>query len=522
MPVDRRLLQLVPPVRRLIVRAGLAEALCSAALIARGGLIGIVAARVIAGVPLADLLPLVCGAIAAVLLHAFAAWYATSSAQAASADILDTLRTRTLTILSRRAPAMWRNSPPAGAPSSPTASPTSAPTSPTTFPPPLSLIIATPLALAAVWWADPTSGLLALITLPLIPLFMVLIGKLTAAHTARKLETASVLAGQVADLLRGARTLTLFDTTSQPYSHLRRIGDARASSTLGVLRLAFLSSFALEFLATLSVALVAVSIGLRLVYGELDLESGFVALIIVPEVFAPLRAVGKNFHAAAEGVDAADACLTLHEEEMGSYLECNENSVAVSGLSVKSREGCTPESVTFAARPGAITALVGPNGVDKSTVFLALLGLLPDASVSGTVTAPHLDHISYLPARPLLTADTVADNLHLGGAQQPAIDAEAAAVGVDVAMGHRVTADGRGLSAGQAQRVALARTLASPGPVYLLDEPSAHLSPEIVDKLKTELRRKADEGATIVVATHDRRIAAIADTTIDLPGKEDQ
>ena len=89
-------------------------------------------------------------------------------------------------------------------------------------------------------------------------------------------------------------------------------------------------------------------------------------------------------------------------------------------------------------------------------------------------------------------------------------------------MGHRITADGRGLSAGQAQRVALARTLASPGPVYLLDEPSAHLSPEIVDKLKTELRRKADQGATIVIATHDRRIAAIADTTIDLPGKEEQ
>jgi len=196
--------------------------------------------------------------------------------------------------------------------------------------------------------------------------------------------------------------------------------------------------------------------------------------------------------------------------------------VAVAGLSVKSREGYTPENVTFVARPGEITALTGPNGAGKSTVFLALLGLLPDASVTGTVTAPGLDRIAYLPARPLLTAGTVADNLHLGGAPQPAIDTEAAAVGVDVPMGHRITADGRGLSAGQAQRVALARTLASPGPVYLLDEPSAHLSPEIVDKLKTELRRKADQGATIVIATHDRRIAAIADTTIDLPGKEEQ
>lgn len=522
MPVDRRLLQLVPPVRGLIVRAGLAEALRSAALIARGGLIGIVAARVIAGIPLTELLPLVYAAIAAVLLHAFAAWYATSSAQAASADILDTLRTRTLTILSRRDPreveeqsARWRTILTDGLADF-------RPYLTDYLPSLLSLIIATPLALAAVSWADPTSGLLALITLPLIPLFMVLIGKLTAAHTARKLETASVLAGQVADLLRGARTLTLFDATSQPSSHLRRIGAAHASSTLGVLRLAFLSSFALEFLATLSVALVAVSIGLRLVYGELDLESGLVALIIVPEVFAPLRAVGKNFHAAAEGVDAADACLTLHEEEMGAYLACNENSVTVSGLSVKSREGYTPENVTFVARPGEITALTGPNGAGKSTVFLALLGLLPDASVTGTVTAPGLDRIAYLPARPLLTAGTVADNLRLGGAPQPAIDTEAAAVGVDVPMGHRITADGRGLSAGQAQRVALARTLASPGPVYLLDEPSAHLSPEIVDKLKTELRRKADQGATIVIATHDRRIAAIADTTIDLPGKEEQ
>ena len=153
MPVDRRLLQLVPPVRGLIVRAGLAEALRSAALIARGGLIGIVAARVIAGIPLTELLPLVYAAIAAVLLHAFAAWYATSSAQAASADILDTLRTRTLTILSRRDPreveeqsARWRTILTDGLADF-------RPYLTNYLPSLLSLIIATPLALAAVSWA---------------------------------------------------------------------------------------------------------------------------------------------------------------------------------------------------------------------------------------------------------------------------------------------------------------------------------------------------------------------------------
>lgn len=516
MPVDRRLIRLVPPVRGLIVRAGLAEALRSAGLIARGGLIGIIAARVIAGVPLPTLAPLAWAALGAVALHAGAAWFATASAQAASADVLDTLRTRTLAALSRRDPreveeqaARWRTILTDGLADF-------RPYLTDYLPSLLALVISTPLALAAVWWADPTSGLLALVTLPLIPLFMVLIGRLTAAHTARRLETASVLAGQVADLLRGARTLTLFDATAQPAAHLRRIGAAHASSTLGVLKLAFLSSFALEFLATLSVALVAVSIGLRLVYGELDLESGLVALIIVPEVFAPLRAVGKNFHAAAEGVDAAQACLATYGEGMGSYLVRDDNSVGTVGLSVTSREGHTPRDVTFTAHPGTITALTGPNGSGKSTVLLALLGLLPDAAVTGTVTAPPRAFISYLPARPLMVEGSVADNLRLSGAGKHALEKESATIGVDLPATHRVTAEGRGISAGQAQRIALARTLARNRPVYLLDEPSAHLNHEIVDTLAHELRRLAEGGATIVIATHDPRLAAIADTTVAL------
>ena len=146
--------------------------------------------------------------------------------------------------------------------------------------------------------------------------------------------------------------------------------------------------------------------------------SGLVALIIGPEVFAPLRAVGKNFHAAAEGIDAADACLTLHEEEMGPYLACSVNSVAVSGLSVKSREGCTPENVTFVARPGAITALVGPNkrrqvdGIPRRPRIASRCLRLRHGH--RTPPRPYL-----LPVRPLLTAGTVADNLRLGGTQQP-------------------------------------------------------------------------------------------------------
>ncbi|MCI6207366.1 MAG: hypothetical protein SPK00_01610 [Corynebacterium glucuronolyticum] len=146
--------------------------------------------------------------------------------------------------------------------------------------------------------------------------------------------------------------------------------------------------------------------------------SGLVALIIGPEVFAPLRAVGKNFHAAAEGIDAADACLTLHEEEMGSYLACSVNSVAVSGLSVKSREGCTPGNVTFFARPGAITALVGPNkrrqvdGIPRPPRIASRCLRLRHSH--RTPPRPYL-----LPVRPLLTAGTVADNLRLGGTQQP-------------------------------------------------------------------------------------------------------
>ena len=502
-PVDKRLLSLIPPVSRLIARAGVTQAASTVLVLARGVLIGWVAAQAIIqtaefGAPQWDALtwPVV-ALVAVVLLHGGVSYVAKRQGSRSVGDVVDTLRVKALDALRRRDPrqvqeqsAHWRTVLTDGVAEF-------RPYLSEFLPSLVALVLATPAALLVVFFLDPLSGVLALITLPLIPLFMVLIGKLTAVHTERRLRVTSALGGQLADLLSGAVTLRSLGAVRQPSRQLRSTGEAHEKATMGVLRLAFLSSFALEFLATLSVALVAVNIGLRLVYGEVGLVAGLIVLIIIPEVYNPVRQVGQNYHAAADGLSAAEEILDLLESDgaapAGGYLS--------------------------PAADATVTVLYGPNGSGKSTVFLAVLGMLPDAAVTGRVTAPPADKISYLPARPVLTPGTVASNTTLLGAE-PALAASASTdVGLDLPPDHAVYAAGRGVSAGQGQRIGLARTLARAdggAPVLLLDEPSAHLSPELVAELIDALLARAARGDTVIIASHDDRMVAIADEVVHL------
>ena len=193
-----------------------------------------------------------------------------------------------------------------------------------------------------------------------------------------------------------------------------------------MLRLAFLSSFALEFIATLSVALVAVSIGLRLVAGDIELLPALVVLIIVPEVFNPVRTIGTSFHAAADGMESAKAALDLIAQPVqvaGSYRHLSKSGkVSVHNLSIDGREGTRPKDLSLQAEPGQVVVLAGPNGSGKSSVLLALLGQLPDSAVGGYVEIP--DQVSYLPATPALITGTVENNLELWAAQLAHASAE--------------------------------------------------------------------------------------------------
>ncbi|RNE49818.1 ABC transporter ATP-binding protein/permease [Corynebacterium alimapuense] len=525
-PLDRRLLELVPPVGRFIASAGITQALVTASLLVRGVLIGWVAARVVAdGADLASVMwPLLWLALA-VLAHGVISHLAQRRAAASVGEVIDSLRSSALAALGRQDPrtvqeksAHWRTVLTDGLEQF-------RPYLSEFLPSLIAVVLATPASLAVIFWFDPLSGFIALVTLPLIPLFMILIGKLTAARTQRRLSVTASLGGQLADLLSGSLTLRALGVTKQPARQIRSTGAAQEAATMSVLRLAFLSSFALEFLATLSVALVAVSIGLRLVAGDLSLAAGLIVLIVIPEVYNPVRQVGTKFHAAADGLAATTEILDLiendnREQAPARYVELIKSiDVEVEHLQVRGRDGHHPEDLSFTASPGQVTILHGPNGSGKSTVFLALLGLLPNASVSGVVRAPSLEHTSYLPAEPIITTGTVSDNLVLLGATTNRIADCATEVELDLPMDRALTYGGGGLSAGQAQRLALARTLALGNELprlLVLDEPSAHLSPELVERLCQVLRQRCQRGDTVLVATHDQRLLTIADKVVEL------
>lgn len=516
-PIDPRLLRLVPPVRQLIVRTGVAQAADTLLLVARGILIGVVAASAVTerAVPRASLLLALAGVVVA---HGVLAWVAQRWSADAVGDVVEDLRTKALRALAQQDPraveqesATWRHVLTRGI--------TDFRPYLTEFLPALfSTAIGTPIVVLVIFYFDWISGVFCLITLPLIPVFMVLIGKLTADHTQRRLEVTAGLGAQLSDLLAGAPTLRALHATERPAQQIRQTGRKHADSTMGVLRLAFLSSFALEFIATLSVALVAVSIGLRLVTGSITLLAGLTVLIIVPEVFAPLRRVGASYHAAADGLSAAERVLELLDAPSattGSYItaaEGAENSagVRVSNLSVRGRDGIRPDGLSFVAPCGQVTVLTGANGSGKSTTLLAVLGQLPDAMVGGEVGVEK--KVAYLPATPAMEPGTVGSNVALFGAHGDASDVSL--VGVPAA--HAVGPYGDGISAGQRQRVGIARAFAADADVFVLDEPTAHLSPELVEEVIQRMRELSQRGAAVLVASHDQRVLDAADQVVQV------
>lgn len=520
-PLDPRLLRLAPPVRALILRTGVAQASSTVLILARGVLLGWGAAQLIVERSFPWwVVPVL---VAVVLAHAGVEWLARRWSARGVGDTVDSLRTSALAALRRSDPrevqarsAHWRTVLTTGLDDF-------RPYLTDFLPALVSVVLATPAALLVVFLADPLSGVLALVTVPLIPAFMILIGTLTRTHTERRLAVTTALGGQLADLLSGARTLRALGATAGPAREVRESGRRHADATMSVLRLAFLSSFALEFLATLSVALVAVGIGLRLLDGSLSLGAGLIALIVVPEVYGPIRRVGTSFHAAADGLTAVDEVLPLLDAPSSPVLfrprRGDDLTLRVEGLTVRGRDGASPENLSFTARPGEVTLLHGPNGSGKSTTFLAVLGVLPEELVDGKITSPDAGSVSYLPAHPAFVPGTVADNLVLLGAPAEAAQQAAARVDTGVTADQIVGPHGTGISAGQGQRVALARTLARGAgrPVLLLlDEPSAHLPPELVEDLGRLLRERADAGDTVVLASHDPRLVDVADEVVPL------
>ncbi|WP_062209624.1 thiol reductant ABC exporter subunit CydD [Streptomyces sp. NBRC 109706] len=394
--------------------------------------------------------------------------------------------------------------------------------------PQLGLAVVVPVAVLARLATDDlvATGIIVL-TLPLIPLFMALIGWATQAQMDRQWRRLGQLSGHFLDVVAGLGTLKVFGRAKAQAENIRSITDAYRRGTLRTLRIAFLSSFALELLATLSVALVAVSIGMRLVHGDLDLYTALVVLILAPEVYLPLRQVGSQFHAAQEGLSAAEevfAVLETPAPPRGTAPVPAAGEIRLDRVVVRypGRPGDALPETSLTLRPGETVAVTGPSGSGKSTLLRAVLGLAtPDA---GRVLVDGVDlrtldlgewhrRIAWVPQQPLLFAGTIGENVRL--ARPDASDAEVLAALGDAAAGEldperRLGEGGAGLSAGQRQRIALARAFLADRPILLLDEPTAALDGETEAAVVAAIRRLT-RGHTVLLVTHRTALSAIGD-----------
>ncbi|MFC9620508.1 thiol reductant ABC exporter subunit CydD [Streptomyces sp. NPDC056930] len=408
--------------------------------------------------------------------------------------------------------------------------------------PQLGLAVVVPVAvLARIVTEDWVSAAIIVVTLPLIPLFMILIGWATQSRMDRQWRLLSRLSGHFLDVVAGLPTLKVFGRAKAQAESIRTITSQYRRATLRTLRIAFLSSFALELLATLSVALVAVTIGMRLVHGELDLYTGLVVLILAPEAYLPIRQVGAQYHAAAEGLSAAEEIFSVLETEPrpGGTQDIPESlRLELEGVTVR-HEGRTEASLDGASLvvdEGETVALVGPSGVGKSTLLDVVLGFTaPDegrvriGGVDLAALAPEhwRERIAWVPQRPYLFAGTIAENVRLArpdaddGAVTAALrDAGAYDFVAELPDGAQTLLgeDGAGLSAGQRQRLALARAFLADRPLLLLDEPTASLDGETEAGIVEAVRRLA-AGRTVLLVVHRPALLSVADRVVTLePG----
>jgi ATP-binding cassette subfamily C protein CydCD len=395
-------------------------------------------------------------------------------------------------------------------------------------------VVVPPALLLALAWTDLLSAVLVAVTLPLVPVFMVLVGKFTQEATTDSARALDRIAAHVAELVRGLPVLVGLGRAAEQTAALTRLGEAHRSRTLATLRIAFLSALVLELIATLSVALVAVTVGVRLVEGHLGLAVGLTALLLAPEAFAPLRALGAAHHAAEDAALAAAEARSVLAAPVSSPVvdggaddDPRGADVTAAGLTVRypGRPQPALPRVDLAMRPGELVVLRGPSGSGKSTLLAVLAGLVgPDATVAGSVAGIAAGAVASVPQFPRTTGATVADELRRHAGSDPGIDevvGEACVVEALRRVGGTALA-GRApdtLSPGELQRVALARALVRlrrGARLLLLDEPTAHLDDD-ARALVAEVLIGLRGTVTTLLVTHDPLLAGLADRTVDLP-----
>ncbi|GAB3706387.1 thiol reductant ABC exporter subunit CydD [Mariniluteicoccus flavus] len=402
--------------------------------------------------------------------------------------------------------------------------------------PQLVLALTVPLIVGVtILTADVTSAVIVALTLPLIPVFMILIGLATQAKLDRSWRTHSRLAGHFGDLVAGLPTLQVFGRARAQERGLVATEDQHRVETMSTLRVTFLSSFVLELLATYSVALVAVPIGLRLVEGGFSLETGLFVLILVPEAYLPVRQVGTHYHDSVDGIAAADEAFALIEAADRAEGTAVAPDLAAHPLRLEAatfthasadRPSLHPFDLTVA--PGRVVALVGPSGGGKSTALGLVMGFL--RPTAGRVTVGGVDlttcdlarwrtQLAWVAQDPGIVTGTIADNVRLGapGANDAAVASALLRAGAaDLAPDREVGDEGEGLSAGERRRVAIARALLrieAGARLLVLDEPTAGLDADTETRVLEAVRAT---GASALVVTHRPAVIAAADDVVEV------
>ncbi len=545
--IDRRLAARVSATRRYLIVAvavGLAGTVC---VVAQAALLATAIERVLLHhATLADVTPQLVGLAAAFVARALCSWVGEAAAQRCGATVTSVLRRQLLRHALDLGPT-WLAGERAGELSLAATRGTAALDAYFgRYLPQAVLAGLAPIGILAwVGWTDWVSLLILLGLVALVPVVMVLFGRRAAAETERQWRRLSSLSARFLDLVRGLPTLRAFGRSAQGRQEVAAATEGLRQTTMGTLRVAFLSALAMEFIAGIGTGLVAMVLGLRLLDGSVPLYTALAVLLVSPEVFLPLRRAGAEFHASTEGQAAAGRILDVLDEPVTAPASAASAPPVPQPPLPLSMTGVT---VTFAGRTapaldrfdlhleaGEHVALIGPSGAGKSTVLAVLLGfVVPDA---GTVAVAGTDlstlepaawrrQVAWVPQRPHLFGGTIADNLRLGDpeADTGQLHRVLAAVGLadlvaalpaglDTAIGD----GGLAVSAGERQRLAIARAALRDAPLVLLDEPVAHLDRATEGHLREALAPWL-EGRTVLVAAHRPELVGRIDRTVVLDG----
>ncbi len=407
------------------------------------------------------------------------------------------------------------------------------------------VVLACVVPVAVLAWVgavDLTSALIMLVTLPLVPVFMWLVGRYTEERTRERWTALRLLSTHFLDVVRGLPTLRLLNRSRAQAETMRDVGERYRRATMGTLRVSFLSASVLELAATLGVALVAVTVGVRLVGGGIGLEAGLTVLVLAPELYLPLRQLGAQFHSSADGIAVAGRILALLEapaevEQRGALPAPSPSRAEVRfervTFAYPSRAALVLDGLDLELRPGETVALVGASGAGKSTVASLLLRLA--TPTAGRVTVGGLDladcdadawrrRLAWVPQQPTVFRGTVADNIRLGRCDAGDDEVRAAArlacaddfvrtlpAGYDTVVGD----GGRPLSAGERRRIALARAFLRDAELVVLDEPTADLDAPTAALVGSAVER-LQAGRTVLLIAHRRELATRADRVLAL------